>query len=344
MLAAFLIIGSGILTFLGVEVFRRWSLKRELLDIPNERSSHARPTPRGGGLAIVVVVLAAYVVVAWFLQGEFSWGFFLGAAFVALISWLDDLYSITFVWRFLVHCLAAALVIANLGYFNEITLLTSSGTLTFGLFGILLTGLWIVWVINAYNFMDGIDGIAGLQAVVAFTGWAAAAWLMGAEAIALFAGAGAAASAGFLIHNWEPAKIFMGDVGSAFIGFTLAVLPLMVAWAVPMSAPDMPILAIAFIWPFVFDTVITFFRRLFRGERVWTAHRTHLYQRMIINGRSHKNVSKIYGGLSSIIIVAAFAAFFTELPWKYAVYTAMAVTLAIPLFLANKNVDPSHQK
>jgi Fuc2NAc and GlcNAc transferase len=326
-LEALLIITSGLLSYLGVEAFRRWSLKRELLDIPNERSSHERPTPRGGGLVIVIVVLAAYAAIHWYWQGEFSWGFLLGAALVAFVSWLDDLYSLPFIWRFLTHCVAAAFVIANVGYFNELTLFASSGTLTFGPLGIFLTGLWIVWVINAYNFMDGIDGIAGLQAVVAFAGWAGAAWLMGSGSLAVFAGVAAAASAGFLIHNWQPAKIFMGDVGSAFLGFTIAVLPLLVASAIPMSAPDIPILATAFIWPFIFDTVITFFRRLFRGEKVWTAHRQHLYQRMVINGRSHENVSTIYGVLSSIVIVAAFAGFFTGVPWKYAVYSAMAATL-----------------
>src|SRR5690606_4466373 len=133
---AILIIISGVCSYVGVAAFRRWSLKRDLLDIPNERSSHEHPTPRGGGLAIVVVILAAYAVTAWLGQGEFSWGFILGAALVALVSWLDDLYSLTFLWRFLVHCIAAALVIINLGYFNEITLFSSSGTLSFGPVGV----------------------------------------------------------------------------------------------------------------------------------------------------------------------------------------------------------------
>ena len=340
MLFAAIIILSFVISYLGVEAFRRWSLRKDLLDIPNDRSSHTRPTPRGGGLVIVIVSFAAYILAAIWWGTGIAWGFVIGGALVAFISWLDDLYSLTFVWRFLVHCIAAGVVVFNIGYFSALAPLDSSFTLDLGIVGVALTALWIVWVINAYNFMDGIDGIAGLQAVIAFSGWSAVGWLVGSPAIALFSAVSVSASLGFLIHNWAPAKIFMGDVGSAFLGFTLAVLPLLIASAAPSSLPDMPILAVAFIWPFVFDTLLTFFRRLVRGEKVWNAHREHLYQRMVIGGASHEKVSKIYGALASIVIIAAFAGFYIGFPWKYAVYTAMALAAAVPLVLANKNVDP----
>ncbi len=341
MLFAAFIILSFVISYLGVEAFRRWSLRKELLDIPNDRSSHTRPTPRGGGIVIVFVSLAAYIITASITGTAIAWGFVVGGVLVAFVSWLDDLYSLTFVWRFLVHCIAAAVVVFNVGYFSILAPFDSSYTLDLGVVGAAVTALWIVWVINAYNFMDGIDGIAGLQAVVAFIGWSAAAWVVGSPAIALFAAASAAACLGFLIHNWAPAKIFMGDVGSAFLGFSLASIPLLITSNAPASLPDMPILAVAFIWPFVFDTLLTFFRRLFRGEKVWTAHREHLYQRMIIAGRSHKTVSKIYGVLASIIVIAAFALYFWSVPWKYGVYAAMAFAATVPLYLAQKNVDRS---
>ncbi len=106
-------------TLSGVEMFRRWSLRRNLLDIPNERSSHQRPTPRGGGLIIVLVSLATYVFYTNSITNNFLWSYFLGAVLIASISWLDDLFSISFIWRFLTHSLAAVIVISDLGYFRE---------------------------------------------------------------------------------------------------------------------------------------------------------------------------------------------------------------------------------
>lgn len=311
-----------LLTYLGVEAFRRWSLRREFFDVPNERSSHQTPTPRGGGLVLVVVCLVFYTCAALFFQGKVSWGYLSGALLIALISWLDDLYTISFVWRFLLHASAAGLLIAELGFWNEIYL-PGFGTVASGAIGLGLTFLWIVWLTNAYNFMDGIDGIAGIQAVTAGIGWLIAGHFGGADIVSLYGGAIAFSALGFLIHNWQPAKIFMGDVGSAFLGFTFAALPLLAKQETTAgrafdnlenlgnvgnienigsieSAAVYPLIGVLAVWLFVFDTLLTFTRRLLKKQKVWTAHREHLYQRMIIGGKTHQAVSTRYGLVSAL--------------------------------------------
>jgi len=150
--------------------------------------------------------------------------------------------------------------------------------------------------------MDGIDGIAGVTAAVAGSGVAAAAWLLGGPAVAAVALAFAGAALGFLSQNWSPARIFMGDVGSAFCGFLIAVLPLgMPAADVPRIMP----VAVLAMWPFIFDTLFTLVRRLRRGENIFQAHRSHLYQRLVIAGWSHRATSSLYGALAAMAAAIA---------------------------------------
>ncbi len=291
-------------TLAGVEFFRRWSLRKKLFDVPNERSSHTVPTPRGGGLVVVIVCLTAYVVSTVFLTGEFRWSYLLGAFAVALISWIDDLYTISSVWRFAVHIGSALLIIFTLGYFEEISF-PLSGSFNFGVVGAVLTFFWIVWLTNAYNFMDGIDGIAGLQTLTAGIGWYFCGVLQGAPAAGFYGGILAAAGLGFLFLNWQPAKIFMGDVGSAFLGYSFAVLPLLAKNEKTVGEKGDFLLpaAIVLVWLFVFDTLWTFGRRVLKGEKVWQAHRGHIYQRLVINGFSHAAVSLLYGIFSILNVL-----------------------------------------
>ena len=163
-----------------------------------------------------------------------------------------------------------------------------------------LAFLWIVGLTNAYNFMDGIDGIAGGQAVVAGLAWALFGMIEQQTLIAMLGLLIAGSSAGFLMHNWQPARIFMGDVGSAFLGFTFASLAVM-AWPnVRLAAAGALV-----VWPFVADAAFTFARRAARGERVMEAHRSHVYQRMNQRGLSHAAVSMIYTALAAIGAAAA---------------------------------------
>ena len=285
-------------SYFGVGFYRRWSSHNEVFALPNERSSHTEPTPHGGGIVIVVICLFAYVGISVYIPGTYSWGYFAGALIVALVSFLDDLYSIPFPWRLLIHSIAAILVLVDVDTWHGITML---GHLKFGNWGYVLTFIWIVWMINSYNFMDGIDGLAGLQAVIAGLGWLVLGLILNMPAIFLFSGVIGAASLGFLLHNWSPAKIFMGDVGSAFLGFTFASLPL-IARTVADKNPDLlPIAAVLFVWFFLFDSVVTLLRRAARGEKIWQAHREHLFQRLVGSGLTHRRVTVFYGVLAFIL-------------------------------------------
>lgn len=287
----------------GVELFRRWSLKRSLLDVPNERSSHSVPTPRGGGVIIFAVSISALIIFSYGGGRPFAWAYVFGALIIVLISLWDDLRTISPFLRLFFHALAAAAVVWSLGGFEEIYL-PLYGNLQLGSAGQVLAFLWIVWLINAYNFMDGIDGIAAVQAVSAGVAWSAAGKILGSEDVFFLGGVLACSSLGFLILNWQPAKIFMGDVGSAFLGYSFAVLPLLAKNGVSDSArePAMLWFAVIFVWFFVFDTILTFFTRLVRGERVWKPHREHIYQQMVIKGFSHARVATLYGLLSAVLV------------------------------------------
>jgi Fuc2NAc and GlcNAc transferase len=329
-----------LLTYFGVGQFRRWSLKRKLFDVPNERSSHQNPTPRGGGLIIVLVCLIFYTVLAIFSRENFAWGYFIGAILVAFISWLDDLYTVSFVWRFLVHTAAACLLIANLGFWTEIHLPVFANV-EFGYYGAIISFLWIVWLTNAYNFMDGIDGIAGMQAFTAGIGWLIVGKLFGMDSAAIYGGIVAFSAIGFLIHNWHPAKIFMGDVGSAFLGYTFAALPFIAKSENSENASNIPLIAVLLLWLFIFDTVFTFMRRLLKKQKVWTAHREHLYQRLVIAGKSHQFVAGLYGVLSLVMVFSIFLLVQTEKIYV-TLLSLICLIEAIIIFLlnsVNKNVD-----
>lgn len=296
------------LTYFGVGLFRRWSLHRQLLDIPNERSSHVAPTPRGGGLIVVVISLSSYLIYTIISGQRLMWGYFAGAILIAVVSWLDDLYSISFIWRFLIHSLAAALVLYDAGFWQSIYFPVVDSRIELGPFGAVLSFLWIVWLTNAYNFMDGIDGISGMQAVTAGLGWMLLGYLIGFPVVSFYGGILAFSSLGFLVHNWPPAKIFLGDVGSAFLGFSFAVMPFLAGSEHSGKPAPLPIIALLLVWYFVFDTVLTFFSRLLRRHRVWEPHREHLYQQLIISGLSHRFVSLLYGFLSILIVLSLILA------------------------------------
>jgi Fuc2NAc and GlcNAc transferase len=291
-----------VLTYFGVEFFRRWSVRKNILDLPNERSSHTRPTPVGGGLIIVFVSLFLFAFFIFLNESEFPTGYFIGAGIVVLISWLDDLYKIPAVMRFVCHCFAAVTVIASFQNFVGI------GAPLFWGFNLqyiapVVLFFWIVWMINAYNFMDGIDGIAALQAITAGIGWIFVAYRFGSETTGEYAAILAASAFGFLLLNWHPAKIFMGDVGSAFFGYTFAVLPFLAERETPQRTPVFFIAALFLLWLFVFDTSVTVLIRILQRKKIWEAHREHLYQKLVIRGCTHQSVTGIYGFLSLLIIV-----------------------------------------
>ncbi len=294
-------IASIVLSYFAVTHIGRWAEKWQILDIPNERSSHTRAIPRGGGLAIAAISLIGFIV-TWLLNPRWPLTiiitFMCGAAGIATISYLDDLYSLPNGVRLTAHSLVALVSIWGLGYWHNANV-PLLGQLHLGWLGPPITFLWIVGLINAYNFMDGIDGIAGGQGVVAGLGWGI--WgltsdhlLIGILGLLL-----AASCLGFLGHNWPPARIFMGDVGSAFLGYVFSVLAVIAA----QEDSRLVLAGVLFVWPFVFDTSFTFFRRMKNGENVFSAHRSHLYQRLVVAGYSHRFVSSLYIGLSLIGVI-----------------------------------------
>jgi UDP-N-acetylmuramyl pentapeptide phosphotransferase/UDP-N-acetylglucosamine-1-phosphate transferase len=284
------------LAFLGVEQARRLALRHGILDLPNERSSHSIPTPRGGGIVFLPIVAAA-VIVAELSDGSGvgrgAAAFLVGGGLVAAVSWVDDRGHLPSGLRLVAHAAAAAILILALGGWDRVAI-PGLGTPSLGTVGVVLTFAWIIGLTNAYNFMDGIDGIAGVQAVSAGAAWLTIAYMGGWLTVALAAAAVVAAAMGFLIHNWAPARIFMGDIGSAFLGFTLAALPLLAA----PDDPHLPAAAGLVVAPFVLDTGHTFVRRMIAGENVFQAHRTHFYQRLAAAGLGHAAVAALYGGLS----------------------------------------------
>ena len=289
------------ISYLGVALVRQKRISENRLAIPNERSLHHEPVPYGGGLVIAVICTGAYLPISYLVLNTFSWGYFSGALLITLISYLDDVYRLGTPLRLAVHSVAAVLVIADLDTWHGITML---GGLQMGYWAYLLTFVWIVWMVNAYNFMDGIDGLAGLQSVLAGVGWLALGFMLDMPALYLLGGVIAVSSLGFLVHNWPPARIFMGDVGSAFLGYTFAVLPLLARHMANRAWDLLPIAAVLFVWFFLFDSAFTRLRRLIKGANVVAAHREHLFQRLVASGMSHAAVTIIYGVLASLLIIS----------------------------------------
>ena len=285
------LVASGLLT----GWLRSFAESRRLLDVPNERSSHVTPTPRGGGVAIVLVVLAALPVLVWrgALSSDSVWALTGAGLVVGGIGWLDDYGDVAAHWRLLVHFSAALWALLWLGGLPPLPMF--GATVDLGLAGDILALLYLVWLLNLYNFMDGIDGIAGIEAMTVCIGAlllyrlkadSGSAWALPALL--------AAAVGGFLFWNFPRARIFMGDAGSGFVGMMLGVLSLEAA----AIAPELFWAWLILLAAFVVDATVTLIRRLLRGERVYHAHRSHAYQRAARRLGSHVPVSIAFGALN----------------------------------------------
>lgn len=253
---------------------RRYALHKSLLDIPNGRSSHTVPTPRGGGVAIVAGYLIALV---WmFGGGAIALSAFLalfGAGFfIAALGFLDDHGHIAARWRLLGHFLASAWGLFWLGGLPSINVF--GATLEPGVIGNVLAAFYLVWLLNLYNFMDGIDGIASVEAITVCAGAVLIYALEGFTSLIWPAVLLTGAVVGFLIWNFPPAKIFMGDAGSGFLGIILGLLSLQAAWISSQLLWAWLIL----LGVFIVDATVTLIRRLIRGDKVYEAHRSHAYQ------------------------------------------------------------------
>ncbi|OFS87261.1 glycosyl transferase [Oligella sp. HMSC05A10] len=275
-------------SFLLTGALRQYAIKRSVIDIPNERSSHSVPTPRGGGVAIVISFLLTLLILYFLdlLSASVMLGLLGGGLTIAVLGFLDDHGHIAPRWRLLGHFSAAIWVlywiggIAPINIFgvNEINLLW---------IGHILAGFYVVWLLNLYNFMDGIDGIASIEAVSTCVSIAVIYTLLGHLPEVYLPLVLAFAVGGFLLWNFPPAKIFMGDAGSGFLGFILAALSLHAAWLEPNLLWSWIIL----LGVFIVDATYTLFRRLLRGEKVYEAHRSHAYQYASRHLKGHRPVT-----------------------------------------------------
>lgn len=268
---------------------RRYALARSIMDIPNARSSHQIPTPRGGGVAIVLGFLGCLPLagVLGVVDGQSLVALLPAGAWVAVIGFLDDHRHIPARWRLLGHFVAALWLLGWLGGLPALPV--PWGTLELGWIGDVLALVFLVWLLNLYNFMDGIDGIAGLEAISVCLGGALCGWLVGAPQLVWLPLILGMAAGGFLVWNFPPARIFMGDAGSGFLGLMLGGLALQAASVAPGLIWSWLIL----LGVFVVDATFTLIHRLMRGERVYEAHRSHAYQRASRRFGSHLRVSLV---------------------------------------------------
>lgn len=263
------------------------ALPRFALDTPNERSLHRAPVPRTGGIAVLLGAASAFAI-----GGGAHWLPAVLALALAMVSFVDDLAGVSSGLRLASHLCAAAIGVAIL-----------SGTDPLPMFVVLV--LAVAWITNLYNFMDGADGLAGGMTVVGFGTYAIAAHGAGVPALALVCVSLSAAAVAFLMHNWHPARIFLGDVGSVPLGFLAALLGL-AGWHEGAWPLWFPLLVFS---PFIVDATFTLARRLARREQVWRAHRDHYYQRMVRMGFGHRRGALIEYGL---MIASASAALFAR--------------------------------
>ncbi|HEY4785922.1 MAG TPA: glycosyltransferase family 4 protein [Bacteroidales bacterium] len=268
-----------VLSFAITWIVRKVAIRKSIMDIPNDRSSHTIPTPRGGGLAVAVAWFIG--LVCFFAEGKIEKSLFyalLSGLPLTLIGFADDVFNLKPGVRFLVQFLCAAAALFFLR--GLLTLDCGLWTLDYGLFLTPLAFIAIIWSVNLFNFLDGIDGYIGSEIV--FIGVSAFA-LTGNHVGLLLA----VATFGFLIWNWPKAKIFMGDVGSTLLGFSVAVLAVYHQNNLSLSIPVWLILTSVF-W---FDATVTLFRRRMNKEKLSEAHRKHAYQRIVQAGFSHRKTT-----------------------------------------------------
>ncbi|HUL74534.1 MAG TPA: hypothetical protein VLT86_15605 [Vicinamibacterales bacterium] len=305
----------------GVWLVERHARRLGLLDLPNERSSHVEPRPRGGGLGIVLGVLAAAAAssVTSVAPSHDVWVVVSAALLVAAVGLWDDVHGLTVTPRLVAQLVAAVWVVASVGSPERLPL-PPPLDVPLGLLGPLLTIVWLVAVTNFFNFMDGVDGLAAGQAILTLSALGWAMWPGGGAGVALVA---AAACGAFLVRNWAPARIFLGDVGSAFVGFLLAALPLT---GPPALRSRLVLLAGVSLALFLLDPVATLVARTRRGAALGAAHREHAYQQFVEPGESHARLVSWLLASAAVLSALALAAYRRpELAWP-------SIALAIAVF------------
>ncbi|HXS50939.1 MAG TPA: glycosyltransferase family 4 protein [Usitatibacter sp.] len=307
----------AIITWLAIALLLRSPLARRLVDRPNERSLHAAPTPRVGGLAVLA---GALPVAAWTSGAQLATPLAC-AVVLALVSLADDYRSLPVAVRLAAHLAAAGVVAVELGGGAAITVLVA---------------LAIAWMTNLFNFMDGADGLAGGMAMIGFSAYAVAAGLAGAPAVAAASLAIASAAAGFLAYNFPPARVFLGDVGSIPLGFLAGALGC-AGFAAGAWPAWFPLLVFS---PFIVDASATLLRRIVRGERFWRAHRSHYYQRLVLSGWTQGKLALAAYGVMLASAGAALLGRAAGLMLQCAIILGAAACYAVLLVVIDRHLRP----
>jgi Fuc2NAc and GlcNAc transferase len=332
---AFLIAAiSGGASLVLTGVVHAYAVRHNVVDKPNARSSHNIPTPRGGGVAVIAASMLGMAIGVGFGIIDTRDAYVLGSGMllVSAIGWLDDTRDLRWGVRLAVHLIVASWTVYMFRGLPAIRV--GSAALHLGAAGYVLGALGIVWSINLFNFMDGIDGLSGSQAALIFGTAALLLLSRGNYSLGLISAILAAASGGFLVWNWPPAKIFLGDAGSGAIGYIVAGLAI-------ASENDgaVPLLAFAIIsGVFISDATVTLVRRFLRRQRLTEAHRDHAYQRLTRKYGSHRSVFLGAAVLTAILAVLGAVGTLTPrllLPALFAAYGLLAATL-----LATERLSP----
>ena len=297
---------------------------RLLLDLPNERSLHVSPTPRTGGLAVMLALVTG--MAAAVLTGAIDLDIaehrtvvlaIVLAVSLGVLSVADDRWGLPVSVRFLAHVAAATIFVIEGDYVHAVSL-PVLGSIDLGPFGMPLTVLGIVWMVNLYNFMDGLDGLAGGMTVIGFSAVALVSALAGRTPLLILGLLTAGAAAGFLRQNLPKARMFLGDCGSVPVGFLAGAVTAMFG-----AAEHQLWMALIVFAPFSADATITLARRLRRGESLWKAHRHHYYQRLVLSGWTVRRVLACeYAVMCGAAVLAA--AYVVAAPWGRAVIVVVA--------------------
>jgi len=292
----------------------RVSRGRGLLDVPNSRSSHVTPTPRIGGIGIVAGVAAAWILVGgWETHGGIA--LLASSALLAVVGLADDLGHTSLIGKYLAQLVSSAVVILVMQPTLAIEVETAALTID-GITALVISTLWLTAVINAFNFIDGIDGmLASLVVVIGIVGASIASPGADENLVAV-----AAACLGFLVWNHAPATIFMGDVGSQFLGLWVGASVLGAAGGTASVIPIVILFGIV-----LFDTGLTLVRRSREGKNLFAAHREHLYQRLVTSGVSHRTVTAAYAGVTAALGALALTWSAQPLPMQLAVVVLLAI-------------------
>lgn len=311
------------LTAILVDIMIIMSTRFRLVDLPNRRSAHALPTARGGGVAIVLLVCLSAVVTVFRwpqLGSRVLLGIVLPALAIALVGIVDDIRPLRASLRLVIQLAVACLMTAVLGPIQAVSVF-GLGEIAFGPWAGPVTIVWIVGMINAFNFIDGSDGMAGLAGVVIGASMAAIGFETRSLAAMLLAAFAAAAAGGFLVFNWYPARVFMGDVGSGFLGLFFSAIPLL--FKDPRSETFLPV--VLCLWPYIYDTLLSVLRRLWHRRNPFQPHREFLFHRLIRSGVGHSRVALLYGMLSLIGGLMGFAAIDANVPRVVASAAPLAI-------------------